>query len=86
MNPPIGALKTAAMPAPPPAATITLRKAIGAFSQRAICHATEPPICTDGPSGPSGNPLPIATMPANNLTMPTLIPIGTGRWRRKAMI
>ena len=65
---------------------MTLRNEIGAFSHLAIFQATDPPICTAGPSGPSGNPLPIAIIPANNFTIPTLNPMGTGLWRRKAMI
>ena len=40
MKPPMGALNTAAIPAPPPAATMTRRKATGAFNQRDICQAT----------------------------------------------
>ena len=40
----MGALKTAAMPAPPPAATITRRNATGARNQRDIFQATDPPI------------------------------------------
>ena len=44
MNPPKGALNTAAIPAPPPAATSTLLNARGALSHRAICQATDPPI------------------------------------------
>ena len=74
------------MPAPPPAATITRRKATGAFSQRAICQATDPPICTAGPSGPRGNPLPMATMPATNFTRPTCRPMGTARCLRNPMM
>ena len=82
----MGALNTAAIPAPPPAATITRRKATGARSQRDIFQATEPPICTAGPSGPRGNPLPMAMIPATSFTRPTRSPIATGRCRRKPMM
>ena len=82
----MGALNTAAMPAPPPAATMTRRKATGALSQRAICQATEPPICTAGPSGPRGKPLPMATMPATSFTRPTCRPMGTARCFRNPMM
>ena len=86
MKPPIGALNTAAIPAPPPAATIMRRKAAGARSHRDICQATEPPICTAGPSGPRGKPLPMAMIPATSFTSPTCSPIGTGLWRRNPMM
>ena len=44
---------------------------------RDIGQATEPPICTAGPSGPRGKPQPMAMIPATNFTRPTRKPMGT---------
>ena len=78
IRPAMGALNTAARPAPPPADTSTFVNDLGALSQEPICHATEPPIWTEGPSAPNGNPLPIAITPESSLTTPTLRFIGIG--------
>ena len=71
ITPPIGVLKVAAIPAPAPAATSTMRWAAGI---RSSCPSVEPmaePIWMIGPSRPTDEPLPIAKADANDFTRTT---------------
>ena len=67
IKPAMGALNTAARPAPPPADTSTFVNDLGALPRTDSCN--EPPIWTEGPSS-NGNPT-IAITPETNLTIPT---------------
>ena len=68
ISPANGALNAAASPAPAPAETRVSLSCIERRGERPIKLPMAPPICTDGPSLPSVNPVPIATAPAKNFT------------------
>ncbi len=66
-DPPMGALKATARPAPAPAASITFRSSSCRTTKRPTKEPSEAPICTVGPSRPSARPDPIASKPPKNL-------------------
>ncbi len=68
VTPASGALKAAASPAPAPAAIRVRRRCGRARVSCATAAPRLPPICTLGPSRPSGSPDPIASSPPTNLT------------------
>ena len=70
-TPPIGVLKVAAIPAPPPAATNVASCHRDAPANLPPAEATAAPIWMIGPSRPTEPPLPMESADASDLTRAT---------------
>ena len=70
----IGALKAAASPAAAPMGAKTRRRSRDSPKRRLMSDATPAPICSEGSSGPSEKPLPMASAESRNL--PTTVRTG----------